>query len=242
MNKNDWMRLLVGVLILTGLAGCGSPAESASPAAPPRPSPSMVSPTQTPSAPLRFFTETFDSKPTGWQITQINGDPKLLQVSIESGRWNFLLGGAYSYVYAIHQPFIYQAVHIEVHVSNRGADRNFTSLICQFDIDKGWYEFDISNDGSYHILYAAWDRKAKAAHYFPLVDGASNLIRSGLSDNVYAATCNSGSLTLSINGEQVHSLEDDEYALRDGRVGIGVSSFDVLPVRLEFDSVTVSAP
>jgi hypothetical protein len=204
--------------------------------------PSAVPPAQSASAPERFFTETFDSQPPNWDITQVNGDPNLFHAFIEGGRWVFLLDGSYTYVYAIYKQIGYREVRLDVQVANRGADRNFTSLICHFNLDKGWYEFDISNDGAYHILYAVWDAQAKEVHYSPLVDGSSPLIHSGSADNVYGAICKGSFLALIINGEQVHSFNEDEYGLNNGQVGIGVSSFDVLPVRVEFDSVTVSAP
>jgi len=40
----------------------------------------------------------------------------------------------------------------------------------------------------------------------------------------------------------VSSFEEKQYALREGLVGIGVSSYDVLPIIVGFDWVTISEP
>ncbi len=43
-------------------------------------------------------------------------------------------------------------------------------------------------------------------------------------------------------GRKPASLRIINYVLRNGKVGISVSSFDQLPVKVEYDWVTISEP
>ncbi|MBT6059873.1 MAG: hypothetical protein HOG55_01615, partial [Anaerolineae bacterium] len=49
-------------------------------------------------------------------------------------------------------------------------------------------------------------------------------------------------LSLFINNYETRVLEENNYALRDGRIGVSVSSFNVLPVKVEIDSIIISQP
>jgi hypothetical protein len=45
-----------------------------------------------------------------------------------------------------------------------------------------------------------------------------------------------------INGVETRTYTDNQFVLRDGQVGIGLSSFRDVPVKVEFDWVKISQP
>jgi hypothetical protein len=47
---------------------------------------------------------------------------------------------------------------------------------------------------------------------------------------------------LYINGTETRVFEDNQYVLRKGKIGISASSFDQLPVIVEYDWVKISEP
>ena len=104
--------------------------------------------------------------------------------------------------------------------------------------DEGWYEVNIQNDGMYFI--SVFDGRSKG--YNMLTSGGSNAIRQGKDINEYGLECVDNDLTVYINGDKVTTFTDNTYKLREGVVGISVSSFDVFPVVVEFDSVTIAEP
>jgi hypothetical protein len=58
--------------------------------------------------------------------------------------------------------------------------------------------------------------------------------------NEYTAICSGNKLTLGINGVEVRTVSDN--SLKDGLVGLSVSSFNVTPITVDFDYFSVSVP
>jgi len=105
-----------------------------------------------------------------------------------------------------------------------------------------WYEASIANNGKYWIYYGKWDSNRKTASYAVVADGGSNAIRTGKDVNTYTLICKDRTLTLLINEKEVRIVTDNQWVLRDGQVGVGVSSFGQLPVKVEFDLIEISEP
>lgn len=191
-----------------------------------------------------FFTEEFDGDISNWSIFKVTGSDETneegLTLETDSSRLVFDVGTKYLYTYLFYEPFEYSDVSVEANVENRGTNNNNTSLICRYS-DEGWYEFNIANNGLYDILYGAVAPDGDIS-YSRLADGGSNKIKSGKDINVYKIICKGRKLSLFINGYETRVLEDNNYVLRDGKVGISVSSFKDLPVKVEYDWVTISEP
>jgi len=235
------IRLFSALILIQALIACALSSASVASTTPPA-TPVPASPSLASSASRRYFTQTFASDPLDWSLTQTHGDPNLFHAFVEAGRWNFQLDGEYIYAYAIYESVTYHEVQIDARVINQGSSRNLVSLICHFNLDKGWYEFDVSSEGTYRILFAQWDEQTNEVNYSPLADGISAAILPGKVENTFSAICSGTYLVLRVNGIQLIALNDEEYGLNNGKIGIGVSSLDVLPIRLEFDSVSVSQP
>ena len=258
--------LFASLLLMVGLAcsfGAGGqaptqpppdqPVQVNNPTSPP-PQPTEAPPTEEPPAPTdtpepqaqQFFTEEFDNPLSGdWTVFTIT-DPSvsdLDKVTVESDGgnlvWNF--DSEYIYYYLFYSPFTYEDVKIEARADNRGKNNNSVSLICRYDEEVGWYEFNIANNGLYDILYAEVLESGKI-RYNRVANGGSNAINQGKDVNEYSATCQGDELTLVINGDEAISIKDRKYLLREGQVGISVSSFNVLPILIEMDWFKVSEP
>ena len=185
-----------------------------------------------------YFTEEFDGLIPDWTYWLMNGDENKMTLESGNGILTFDLEGKNLWVYLLYDPYIYTDVRLDARVENRGFNNNNVSLICRYDDKYGWYEFNIANNGLYWIY--AYDELTQG--YEELYSGGSTAIRSGKDVNEYTAICKGNSLALYINGVEAHTITETRFAFRDGQVGISTSSFDVLPIIVEWDWVTISEP
>jgi hypothetical protein len=215
---------------------------------PPTEAPPTEAPATEPPAPEAeaFFTEEFDNPLSGdWSVFTITdpnrSDLDKVTVEAENGKlvWNF--DSEYVYYYLFYNAFTYENVKVEARADNRGKNNNSVSLVCRYDEEVGWYEFNIANNGLYDILYAEVLDSGKI-RWNRVANGGSNAINQGKEVNEYSITCQGDELTLNINGDEVISLHEKKYALREGLAGISVSSFDVLPILIEMDWIRISEP
>lgn len=230
------------------------PVQVDNPTSPP-PQPTDIPPTEAPpptatEPPVpqaqQFFTEEFDTPLSGdWSIFTIT-DPNesdLDKVTVESENgnlvWNF--DSKYVYYYLFYNAFTYEDVKVEARADNRGKNNNSVSLICRYDEEIGWYEFNIANNGLYDILFAEVLDNGKI-RWNRVANGGSNAINQGKEVNEYSITCQGDELTLNINGDEVISVKERKFALRSGQAGVSVSSFDVLPILIEMDWIRISEP
>jgi hypothetical protein len=226
------------------------------PTQPPPPAPTDTTapqPTQPPAATdtpepqvQQFFTEEFDNPlANDWDILTVTGsdtaDPDKVTVDAQDGKlvWNFDSDNVYYYLF--YNAFNYEDVRVDVRADNRGKNNNSISLICRYDPEVGWYEFNIANNGLYNIIYAEVTKSGDIS-YNTIVDGGSNAIKQGKDVNEYGISCKGDNLTLYINGKEVKSLTEKNYRLREGQVGMSVSSFATLPIIIEMDWFKVSEP
>jgi hypothetical protein len=259
--------LFVATLLIVGIACSGGttpPTQAPPPTqpvqvipteAPPQPTeapPTEIAPTELPAteppAPpaQQFSTQEFDDPLSGdWSVFTIT-DPNLSdldKVTVEADGGNLVwdIDSEYVYYYLFYNAFTYEDVKVEARANNRGKNNNSVSLICRYDEEIGWYEFNIANNGLYDILYAEVLENGKI-RWNRIANGGSNAIQQGKDVNEYSATCQGDELTLNINGDEVISIKDKKYGLRSGQVGVSVSSFNVLPILIEMDWFKISEP
>jgi hypothetical protein len=259
----------VALLLVVGMAcsalggGNDTPPQSQPPTQPPvqeptqteAPPPTEVPPTEAPPPTEKptevpqvqqFFTEEFDSPVSNdWDILTVTAsdaaDPDKVTVESQGGKlvWDF--ESEYVYYYMFFNAFNYDDVRVDVRADNRGRNNNSISLICRYDPDVGWYEFNIANNGLYDIIYAEVASSGDI-DYQTIVNGGSNAIKQGKEVNEYSITCDGDQLSLTINGDEVKTVTEKNYGLREGQVGMSVSSFNVLPILIEMDWFKISEP
>lgn len=183
-----------------------------------------------------YFTEEFDGDLSNWTYWVSSGNESGVGLSADKAALNVLLSTANTSVYVFYDPYIYEDVILEVQADNAGKNNNNVSLVCRYnDADSTWYEFSVANNGLYWIY--AYD-----GGYNQIANGGSNLIKTGKDTNIYTVGCIGDTLTLFINGQEVRTFQDKTYRLKEGQVGLNVTSFDSLPIEVDFEYFTISQP
>jgi hypothetical protein len=195
-----------------------------------------ISPTPAP----RFFTENFDVDPLAWSIIQ-TGDEASPQIKAEGGALTFELNAPYSWVYAIYSAHDYKDIRIDVSFKSRGTSPESIGLVCRYSEQNGWYEFNISTDGTYNILRGQWMAQGIAS-YTPIVNDTTEYLKRGETQYELGLMCQQNSLWLYINRKLFRKVDVTRYGLREGKVGLAVSSFENTPVISAFDWMKVSEP
>ena len=149
--------------------------------------------------------------------------------------------------YAIYEPFEYEEVRIDARFENKGStNQNYVTLICNYTEDVGWYEINISPDGTWYIGYAKASENDIISHdkYYPegFYPSTSNEIRKGNGVNEFTAICQGGKISLYINGSFETEVDATNIWLDSGKVGVAVKSWDSLPAIINLDWVKISQP
>jgi S1-C subfamily serine protease len=197
--------------------------------------------TTTTGASEAFRLEEFDEYSDWWTWFLTYGDETFTDIYFDEGRLKFDLtdGSSDTYAYLIYEEYIYEDVYLHALVENRGKNTNSVSLICRYDDVKGWYEVNIGSDGLYNIFRFDGNLD-KGDGYKMLTSGGSTRIRTGKEYNEYTFSCKGNTLTLWINGTQTNTIRDNSF--REGMIGIGVSSYGVAPINVEFESLEIGVP
>ena len=248
---------LIGLLILTGCLNV-TPEPTSTPQATltriipttePVTSPQTITPTIVPSPtatvtplpPERYFAEEFDTVPEYWSILYASGDSSRVDISSEDSSLTFELSSPNAWLYAIYGAFEYESVHIETHVESRGSNVHEVGLVCNYDEQDGWFEFNIFGDGTYNLLYGQWLDES-IAHYIPILNDASDRIVTGNAINEIGLDCYENIVQLYVNGKIIRKLDVERFGLLGGKVGLSLASFEEAPVILSIDWVKVSEP
>jgi S1-C subfamily serine protease len=185
-----------------------------------------------------YYVEEFESGSStvdNWYWFLTHGDENQFDIYTDSGNLVFNITGNDIYSYYAYDPWVYEDVRVDVKAENRGMNNNNVSLICRGS-DEGWYEFSIANNGLWWIYaYESYD-----GSYTQLANGGSTAVKMGKDVNEYTILCYGDTLALYINGIETHTMHEKNFAFREGQVGIGVSSFNALPIVVEFDWVAIS--
>ena len=147
----------------------------------------------------------------------------------------------YTWVYALYGAQDYENIRIDAQFTNQAGSPASIGLICRYSEADGWFEYNVSTDGTYNVLYGnGWQMGlqiispsflAPPMRYQP--SGASQEI--GL-------ICSDTTLSLFVNQTLIRSVDVSRYELTEGKVGITASSFENAPVIAAFDWVKVSEP
>ena len=242
--------LLIGCLLL--ITACQTatvtpaPSPSSTATLPPSPIPFTVTPEPTATLALsptpfpRFFTDEFDSSLPGWVILQA-GNESVLNIKTENSNFILQMDSPFSWLYAIYGAQDYASVRIDAQFTNQAGSPSSMGLICRYSEEDGWFEYNVSTDGSYNLLYGSW-LAVGIADYLPITDGSSNLIQPSGAPQLISLMCSDTALALYINDTIVRNVDVTNYGLTEGKVGITASSFENTPIIVALDRVKVSEP
>jgi hypothetical protein len=214
------------------------------------PTPTLVPATMTPQAtptlepsptPLpRLFTNEFDSSLAGWVILQAGSDA-VPNVKTENSSLILQMESPYTWVYAVYGAQDYDNIRIETRFANQAGSPAAIGLICRYSETEGWFEYNVTTDGTYNVLYGQWLANG-VADYLPILSGSSNAIQPSGTPQEIGLICSDTTLSLFIDQTSIRRVDVSRYELTQGKVGVTVSSFENTPVTAAFDWVRVSEP
>lgn len=215
---------------------------------PPSPTPVPVTDTPVPTptiepspTPLpRFFTYEFDSSLAGWVILQAGSDA-VPNVNTENSNLILQMDSPYNWVYVLYGPQDYADVHIDTRFENRAGSPASIGLICRYNEVAGWFEYNVSTDGTYNVLYGHWLANG-IADYLPILSASSGMIGPSGTAQEIGLTCSSTTLELYIDQQNIRNVDVSRYELLQGKIGLTASSFENTPIIAAFDWVKVSEP
>ncbi|OGO27655.1 MAG: hypothetical protein A2W33_06330 [Chloroflexi bacterium RBG_16_52_11] len=237
LASDEWLEgdLNGQALEVTGSAGIAGGEDSSSGGETTTESGDVVNPNASQSGENYYYTE-FDGSMDSWTYFLQSGRDEGFTAETANSKFRVEINEENTWIYFTYNDYIYTDTRIDTVVENLGRNTNNVSLICRLS-DDGWYEFNVYNSGEYDILW--YDALVKG-DYVTLYSGGSTAINTGKAVNQYTAICSGDQLTLGINGEDVRTISHKD--LKDGLVGLGVSSFNVLPIIVEADNFIVSVP
>lgn len=186
-----------------------------------------------------YFVDEFNGGLENYTLFSMSGDtedPKM-GVYSENGAFVFDLQDSYLWPYVLYDPWTYSDVMVEFEAENLGNNNNMVALVCRYDPERGWYEFNVTNSGLYDIFY--YDA-VQLKDYQRLYNGGSTAINMGKDTNVYSIVCQGNNLSLYINGVLARTIQDKN--LKEGQIGFSVSSFADYPVIVNLNWLSVSEP
>ncbi len=193
-----------------------------------------IDPNASASGDLYYFTE-FEDDLADWTYFLMSGKDENFSLEAENSKLRFDIQAYDTYVYLVNNALDVADVRIDTSMENLGRNANNVSLMCRYS-DRGWYEFNIASNGEYSIL--KYDNNTQA--YRALWTGGSTLINMGQKVNEYGVVCQGEALSLYINGGFVKTIKDN--SLKSGLAGISVSSFNSIPIVVDFDAFAMSVP
>jgi len=188
----------------------------------------------------RFFIEQFDSSLAGWVILQAGND-SVPNVKSEKSNLSLQMDSPYTWLYALYGAQDYSNIHIDAQFTNRALTPSSAGLMCRYSDADGWFEYNVSTDGTYNVLYGRW-LSVGIAEYLPISDGTSNKIQPSGSTQTVGLTCSDSTLWLYINDTLIRKVDVSRYEPTEGKIGLAASSFENTPIVIGFDSVTLSEP
>ena len=187
--------------------------------------------------PPKYFREEFDGGLDDFEQILWTGRFGKDKIYTEDGKLKVRLNAMYLAPYLTYDPYTYTDVRLEVSAENLAYNDNHITLVCRYDEELGWYEFNISSNGLFRINY--YDNTLVKGHV-KLWNGGSTDIKMGRQINKITAECIGTQLSLYVNDVLLKTVEHKD--LREGRVGLGVSSFNQFPVNVDFEYFDISQP
>lgn len=182
-----------------------------------------------------FYVEEFSDAPATWSYFLLSGEEADFELYAEGDRMIFDINGPDVWAYYTYDSYTYTDVRLDARAENLGSNNNNVSFICRAN-ERGWYEFNVANNGLYNI----YRYEDSTGDFHELYSGGVQNLKTGKDTNEYTIICEGNRLTLGVNGVEVRTVEDGTYD--EGLVGISVSSFEFFPVLVEFDWTEISQP
>jgi hypothetical protein len=190
-----------------------------------------------------YYQTEYDEGFDNWMYYLVSGTDDGFSLEARDSRLRWDINEQYNWGYMYLDTLDTADVRVDIEAENLGRNTNNVSLVCRYNgdgADAEWYEVNITNGGLFYFYRYDPSYSDVGDRYLQIGSGGTRLIKTGKNINTYTLICDGNKLTLGVNGTEVKTVTDN--ILTTGKVGMGVSSFDVLPVTLEFDYFVAAAP
>jgi hypothetical protein len=189
----------------------------------------------TPEPPPYYFTDEFDTGSPYWEILQTGGltEPAFVY---ENSALRIDISSPDTWSIGIHNAHTYPSVFLRARAS--ASPTGSVGLICLYDEEAGWYEYNVSSDGTYNALYGQWLAPG-IAQYIPLVSASSVYLTAGTFNYELGLSCQENFIFLYANNVLIRRVDVANYGLTEGRIGITASSLKDAPITAIFEWVRV---
>jgi hypothetical protein len=185
-----------------------------------------------------FFTEEFNADLGAWSSFQTGG-AELATVALENDALDIQMNSPHIWYYAIHDAHEYSGVFVSAKFS--GAPSGSLGLVCNYSAENGWYEFNITHEGTFSVLLGKWLTEG-VAQYKPILNATAEYLQAGNLNYEIGLTCADNTLLLRVNGKMFRKVDVARFGLAQGKIGVTASSFDNVPMHAIFEWVKVSPP
>lgn len=205
------------------------------------------SPTETPAGPFEYI-DTFDRNSQYWSedfivTTQTSGRDVLSKAIIQDGLLGFRFDDKETYMYKFFTTPIDGNVSVEVDYQSIGHINNGTAIVCRVNDDHtSWYEVRVSSTSDYSFFLYDKKRKTEEGKNPYLLLGKGKLKIDELAPtkpNTIKLTCLQNELVLDANKGKRVINQILETQIEGSGVGLGAMSYDVLPIKVNFDQVII---
>jgi hypothetical protein len=200
--------------------------------------------TQTPAPTVtafpRFFSDDFNTLVPGWTVRQ-SGSDAAPAIKTENSNLILQMDAPFVWAYAVYNDQTYDSVRVDARFANQAGSPASIGLICRYSERDGWFEYNVSTDGTYNVLYGQWLAEG-IADYLPILSAASSAILPSGTAQEIGLVCSGTMLSLLIDQNVIRNVDVSRYELIGGNVGVTASSFENTPVIAAFDWVRVSEP
>lgn len=204
-------------------------------------------PTNTPPGPFEF-TDTFDRNSQNWSqdlivTTQTSGRDVLSKAVIQDGMLSFRFEDKETYMYKFLNSPVGENVSVLLDYQSGGHINNGIAIVCRVNDERTtWYEARVSSTSDYALFLYDKSRKTEEGKNPYLLLGKGKLKIDELAPtkpNTIKLTCLDDEMILDLNKGKRVINQILETQLSGSSVGLGAMSFDVLPIRINFDQVTI---
>jgi hypothetical protein len=210
-----------------------------------------ASPPAQPAAPApQTFTETFDQTNDHWSdplivTSQAPGRDPLYKLSLENGRLRVALQDKETYLYSFFNDQFGSPASISITYEYRTLNESGVALVCRANAEKtDWYEARLIAGESKYDLYAYHKRQSEDDQnpYTLLAQGVLQIKEfSPVKSNVVTFTCADKELKLDLNNGARVITQSVDGAVRGSLLGIGVMSYDTVPVNIDYKTVVLQS-
>jgi hypothetical protein len=236
--------LLIGLLLLITACQSTNSTPTPEPAPTQTPLPTLTpdtpapetSPTATvpptPELPPYYFTDEFDTGSPYWEILQTGGatEPTF---AYENSALRIDISSPDTWLIGVHNAHVYESVFLRARAS--ASPTGSIGLICRYDEEAGWYEYNVSSDGTYNALYGQWLAPG-VVKYVPLTSGP---FAAGNFNYEIGLFCQDNYIFLYVNDTLLRRLDVTNFGLTEGKIGIAASSLREAPITVLFEWVRV---